>query len=282
VRAGGPKYAKFAPLAEMRLSDFSGETVTRYVKWRKENPKPPSVSRINGELRTLRRIFKLAYEWGLIDRPSIVHELPGEKGRERVITFEEEARYLNVSTPTLYDAAILGADTGMRPNSELFCLEWTNVFLEPGLNTPNGFLHVVRGKTENAVRNIPLTTRAHGVLLARLAKYGSNRFVFPGAGKTSHLVTVQHVHEKTVERAKLDPFQFYCWRHTFGTRCAESGMDKFSLARLMGHSSPRVAERYYVHVTEPHVMTGFERFEAYQEKNITNLVTPVVTPTIRH
>lgn len=32
----------------------------------------------------------------------------------------------------------------------------------------------------------------------------------------------------------------------------------------MGHSSPRVAERYYVHVTEPHVMTGFERFVTYQ------------------
>ncbi len=40
-------------------------------------------------------------------------------------------------------------------------------------------------------------------------------------------------------------------------------MDKFSLARLMGHSSPRVAERYYIHVTEPHVMTGFERFSQY-------------------
>lgn len=37
-------------------------------------------------------------------------------------------------------------------------------------------------------------------------------------------------------------------------------MDKFTLARLMGHSSPRVAERYYIHVTELHVVTGFERF----------------------
>ena len=40
-------------------------------------------------------------------------------------------------------------------------------------------------------------------------------------------------------------------------------MDEYSVARLMGHSSPRVAERYYIHVTEPHVMTGFERFSEY-------------------
>jgi integrase len=49
-------------------------------------------------------------------------------------------------------------------------------------------------------------------------------------------------------------------------------MDKFSLARLMGHSSPRVAERYYIHVTEPHVMTGFERFAAYQATGIMNAI----------
>jgi integrase len=66
------------------------------------------------------------------------------------------------------------------------------------------------------------------------------------------------------QRTGLKTFEFYCWRHTFGTRCAESGMDKLSLARLMGHSSPKVAERYYVHVTEPHVTEGFEKFLAYQ------------------
>ena len=43
-------------------------------------------------------------------------------------------------------------------------------------------------------------------------------------------------------------------------------MDKFSLARLMGHSPPRVAERYYIHVTEPHVTAGFERFSEYVAK----------------
>jgi len=76
---------------------------------------------------------------------------------------------------------------------------------------------------------------------------------FPGPGTAEHLTTIQHAHEK-------------------GTRCAESGMDKFTLARLMGHSSPRVAERYYVHVTEPHVMTGFERFLNWSVRSASGLV----------
>ena len=46
---------------------------------------------------------------------------------------------------------------------------------------------------------------------------------------------------------------------------AESGVDKFALASLIGHSSPSVAERYYIHVTEPHVAAGFEKFAAYRK-----------------
>jgi len=45
-------------------------------------------------------------------------------------------------------------------------------------------------------------------------------------------------------------------------------MDRFTLARLMGHSSPSVAARYYIHVTETHVAAGFEKFVEYQTRNV--------------
>jgi integrase len=181
---------------------------------------------------------------------------------------------LSKSSATLRDVAVLAADTGMRPNSELFGLQWCDVHLDSASDAPQGFIHVREGKTDSATRNIPLTQRAREVLLARRdlmvgpknnkQRCGDLQYVFPGIGNSGHLVTVQHAHKRAISGAGLEPFEFYCWRHTFGTRCAESGMDKFTLARLMGHSSPRVAERYYIHVTEPHVMTGFERFSQYQ------------------
>jgi integrase len=93
-------------------------------------------------------------------------------------------------------------------------------------------------------------------------------FVFPGAGNSGHIISLQHPHEDAIEEAKLQPFEFYCWRHTFGTRAAQSGMDRFTLARLMGHSSPAVAARYYVHVTETHVAAGFGKFVEYQTRNV--------------
>jgi integrase len=151
-------------------------------------------------------------------------------------------------------------------------LEWSTVQLESTQDAPQGFLHVTKGKTDAATRNMPLTPRTREMLLARKQFVNGSRYVFPGPGKSGHLTTIQHAHEKAISDAGLQPFEFYCWRHTFGTRCAESGMDKFTLARLMGHSSPRVAERYYIHVTEPHVMTGFERFLTYHASKLVDAV----------
>jgi integrase len=57
-------------------------------------------------------------------------------------------------------------------------------------------------------------------------------------------------------------------------------MDKYTVARLMGHSSPRVAERYYIHITEPHVSSGFERFVVYLERRIVDSI-PELTDRVQ-
>ena len=75
-------------------------------------------------------------------------------------------------------------------------------------------------------------------------------------------------HEKTIEDAGLASFEFYCFRHTFATRAAQSGMDRFTLARLMGHSSPAVAARDYIDVTERHVAAGSGKFVENKTRNV--------------
>jgi integrase len=229
-----------------------------------------SVVTVNGDMRTLRRIFSLAVEWGRLDRAPIIHELPQPKGRDRVLSFTEEAKYLAKASDNLKDAATLAVDTGLRPNSELFPLKWADVDLTESKASPHGVLHVREGKTESAQRSLPLTPRVADVLQRRkkAAKASGSPFVFPGAGISGHVTSMQHPHKAAIEDSKLESFEFYCWRHTFGTRAAQSGMDRFTLARLMGHSSPSVAARYYIHVTETHVAAGFERFVEYQTRNV--------------
>ncbi|MGA2990098.1 MAG: site-specific integrase [Candidatus Korobacteraceae bacterium] len=260
----------FAAIADAPLDAITGETVSRYVRYRQEVAKN-SVVTVNGDLRTLRRILRLAVEWGRLDRAPVIHEL-SQKGRERVLSFIEEARYLAKASDNLRDVTILAVDTGMRPNSELFPLKWADVDLTARPETPKGVIHVRQGKTDAAKRSLPLTPRAAEVLQRRKkaaeAKPKQSAFVFSGAGNSGHIISFQHPHEEAITDAKLEPFEFYCWRHTFGTRAAQSGMDRYTLAGLMGHSSPSVAARYYVHVTETHVAAGFNKFVDYQTRAV--------------
>jgi integrase len=272
----------FAAIADAALDAITGDLAGRYARHRGEVAKN-SVVTINGDLRTLRRMLKIAVDWGRLDHAAAIHELPQPRGRDRVLSFKEEALYLAHASNNLRDATILAVDTGLRPNSELFPLLWANVDLTTRTESPNGVIHVRQGKTESAKRSVPLTPRSAAILQRRKrdaeAKTNKSGFVFPGVGNSGHVISFQHPHEDALEDAKLEPFEFYCWRHTFGTRAAQSGMDRFSLARLMGHSSPAVPAKYYIHVTETHVAAGFGKFVDYQTRNVAEGITEAFPET---
>jgi integrase len=118
----------FPDLANSQISKIKPEAIARFASASRASG--VGISAINGDIRTLRRLLRLAFEWELIPKPPVVHELPGERRRDRVISFEEEKRYLAAAGPNLRALTILAVDTGMRPNSELFRLEWPQVQLD--------------------------------------------------------------------------------------------------------------------------------------------------------
>ena len=81
------------------------------------------MSTVNSSLRVLRRILGLAVEWGALKAAPKIKKLPGERHRERVVSLEEEARYLAVAFEPLASVAAVLVDTGMRPE-ECFRLRW--------------------------------------------------------------------------------------------------------------------------------------------------------------
>jgi len=79
--------------------------------------------------------------------------LPGERHRERVLSFQEEARYLAVASEPLCWIATVLSDTGMRPE-ECYRLRWETI---TWVNGRNGSLLVTHGKTKAARRVLPFT-----------------------------------------------------------------------------------------------------------------------------
>jgi hypothetical protein len=102
--------------------------------------------------------------------------------------------------------AIVACDSGLRPE-ELLPLLWANVDLLSRPETPNGVLHVRgEGKSPAAIRSVPLTPRAQECLQRRWkaveAGIRKSPFVFPGGGKTGHIVSVQHPHEQAIKEGE--------------------------------------------------------------------------------
>jgi integrase len=74
-------------------------------------------------------------------------------------------------------------------------------------------------------------------------------------------------HDRRCAKALKDgtPFDFLLcdFRHTFATRTAQDGIDLATLAKILGHNSIRIVERY-VHPTDEHKKSAMVRYEAAQ------------------
>jgi len=254
-RAGLRALQKYPTLAGMPLDEIRGEQAAGFAAWRTSQEITPGS--INSNLRVLRRILRLAVEWGVIVASPKIQLLPGEARRERVITPDEENQYLTKCSPLLRDVATVLFDTGLRPD-DLHRMDWAQVGWPQ--NGKRGLVHVLKGKTTATRRFIPMTPREFATLAARWQDQGkpTQGCVWPSDTKTGHIIhcTVNKQHQKVLKASKVTPFVLYSLRHTFLTRLGASGIDAWTLAKIAGHSSIAMSMRY-VHPAEDTIQKAF-------------------------
>jgi integrase len=281
---GARALLSFEKMAKVRLDAITGEAIAGYVSKRQQDGL--EVSSINRELQVLRRMFALAQEWEKTTKAlPRVRMVPGEAHRERVLSADEEQRYFDAATALgegilqayeralsgiratqrgeqpikpqdpfrLRDAAMILMDCGLRPE-ECFRLRWADV--------RDGALYILSGKTENARRKIPLSTRLQAILDMRREVTGSE-WVFPAPTRSGHIEpsSLKKPHHKACKAAKLEPIPLYTFRHTCLTRWAASGMDPWTLAHLAGHGDMSITRRY-VHPQEHTIREALEKARA--------------------
>jgi integrase len=248
----------YSPLARLKLDEISSENVAEFAAQRRAQKGGLQVSTVNSSLRVLRRVLRQAAEWGVIGTVPKIKMLPGERHRERVLSREEEARYLAAASEPLASIAALLGDTGMRPE-ECYRLRWETFTWENGRN---GTLLITHGKTKAARRVLPLTPRIRAILETRWTKAGrpEEGWLWPAASKSGHVepFSLKRQHRKALRLSGVRPFVLYSLRHTFLTRLGESGCDAWTLARIAGHSSVAISARY-VHPSEDAVLRAVER-----------------------
>lgn len=260
-RVGLRAIKAYKPLAEARLDELSGERAADFAAHRQSQGL--QVSTVNSSLRVLRRVLRLAAEWGEIPAAPKIKLRPGERHRERVVSPEEEARYLAAAPEPLASVAGVLADTGLRPE-ECFRLRWEAV---TWLNGRNGTFLVTHGKTGAARRVLPMTPRVRAILEKRWEAAGkpAEGWVWPAPARSGHMESssLKRQHRGALRISGVRPFVLYSLRHTFLTRLGESGCDAWTLARIAGHSSIVISTRY-VHPSEDAVLAAISRLGGHK------------------
>ena len=255
----GSERLSISDLASLRITEITGKHAAQFVS----RNSTLAASTVNCGLRTLRRALNLAFEWGKLDKPVRIPLAKGERQRDRVLTDVEIKLYLDNCRQPWKDAATLILGTGMRPG-EVYRLRWEHVLL----NGSGGMIQVSEGKSKAARRILPMIPDVYRMLLARYEAQGkpNDGWVFPstargghleqGTGKTQHSAAIAKANAEILkanekrEAAGLKPlplalpaFEPYVTRHTALTRMAPY-CDAFTLARIAGHSSITITQRY--------------------------------------
>jgi integrase len=235
----GTKYLLSAGLAKLPIDEITDQQAKEFVAQRTEQ----SASTINCGLRTLRRALNLAVEWGVMDRAAKIRLAKGEKQRERVLSEAERKAYLAACRQPWKDIATIFLGTGMRPG-EVHVMRWENVLIEG----EHGFINILQGKSKAARRMLPMVPEVLKILKRRFEEQArpSEGWVFPAETQSGHTEedALKRSHKDALRDSKVAPFPPYCLRHTALTDLGTLGCDAFTLARIAGHSSIAITQRY--------------------------------------
>jgi len=252
------KYAKFKrPIDEITPGHIEEYKIWRSAQKRKNTKRLLRPATVNRELACLKAMFNHALKERHDFRNPVtqVEFLSENNEQTRVLTFEEQRKYLAVASDPLKDVARLILETGMRPE-EVFRITAAPVSIE------QGYVQIPFGKTKAARRRIPLTLTAQAILKRRIES-AKGACLFPHRKDSNRPMTsVKTGHATALINSKVCPFRIYDLRHTWATRAAEAGMDMPTLAALLGHSKLNMVMRY-AHPQEKHQADAVKRLEAF-------------------
>ncbi|NIP31608.1 MAG: tyrosine-type recombinase/integrase, partial [Candidatus Dadabacteria bacterium] len=159
--------------------------------------------------------------------------------KERVLTVVEEKRLMDSCPDYLKHAILIALNTGMR-RGEILRLKWEwidfdeNLIVLPQTNTKN-----------KESRKIPINHLVRKILLERKLISGNSVHVFASIdSKSGHIYWLNRSFKRACKIADIEGLRFHDLRHTAATRLVESNIPLHEVAKLLGHSTIKITERY--------------------------------------
>lgn len=189
----------------------------------------------NRMLALLHCLFAMADEWGYFAQPNPARKVKKfrEKSRERFLQADELPRFFAAveaePNETIRDFVLMSLFTGAR-RANVLAMRWDQINLEAATwsipDTKSGDPHTV-----------PLVAPAIAVLQARHATANDSPWVFPGTGRTGHLVEVKATWARILERAGIADLRLHDLRRTLGSWQAATGANLAVIGKSLAHKN---------------------------------------------
>lgn len=240
-------------------------------------------STINLTRITLYGIFDSAVENGLIEKNPVIKSVKCAQGMKsdpkKALTIDEQRAFLETAKRySNYNQYAFILQTGLRVG-ELSGLKWSDIDFK------NKTMHIQRTieyvypdhswrtgepKSELGNRVIPLTNEAVRILKSQGQKVKTFKAVniefadhvfICRTGEPQKNSSYNKDLLKICSKAGINRISMHVLRHSFATRCIESGMKPKTLQTIMGHSDIGTTMDIYVHVTDEEKKKELENIE---------------------
>jgi len=236
---------------------------------------PKTISHCLGLIRAM---FNRASDWNFYQGPNPVKKVKMpvvQNARDRFLSVTEanillkelkrdhriKKEYRELEDPKLHDIALFSLHSGARA-SEIFNLKGQDIDFRNGLIT-------LRDTKNGETRYAPMTEAVRQMLMRRaLPDQAPDAYVFTDA-KGSKIKEVTNSFQRVVDRLGLNEgvtdtrqkVVFHTCRHTFASWLAIQGTPLYTIAKLMGHKSISMSERYS-HLSPDHKRDAVNGLEA--------------------
>jgi len=222
------------------LEAITPEDIEVYRAQRKLcNGQQPSLQTINNDHTMLKHMLSVAERKGLV-QTNVAKKvrMPDPKNeRDRVLTKEEWARFLEAASPHIKPIISIAYYLGLRLG-EILNLTWDRVDLDRGFIKLGG-----RDTKTGESRLVPMTQSTHGMLkdLSKVRSLVTNRvFLYNGKG----LGEIKTAVKSAIRRAGIQDFRLHDLRHCAATNLRRAGVDTLTAMKIIGHKSDKMHRRY--------------------------------------
>jgi len=229
------------PLGNKKLSAIDRSSIATIHSRITRNGHPVTANRVKALISS---IFGWAISAGLCKtNPALGIKLNREHSRDRFIQGDELPKFFQAladeENDIMRDYFLLSLLTGAR-RANILAMQWKDVNLKRGewriKETNNG-----------TPQTVTLSSEALNILRNRIRNRKPSEpttFVFPGDGRSGHLIEPKKGWQRILERAGIDNLRIHDLRRTLGSWQAKTGASLSIIGKTLNHKNPSTTATY--------------------------------------